>query len=168
MINNNLQKEIVNHIFKSFAIFEKNQITMFSKLNDEQFLINKKIAFESEDGSVVEHKIYSYYTKLSGAEIKLIAADISEEYDEFVIILKMDQNPACALRMSLDKDDLCSFYMNLDGSRWINPGTSLHARILMVFEALSEIPANWEKTADYNEMYKSLVCFLNFYETENG
>lgn len=168
-MNLTLKKEIISHIFKTVGLFnDKNimKISMIGQLNSEDFLIDKKIAFETEDKKQIQNKIWATTVKIENSDVKILIADISEDIQEFTLILQMDSFVPCAMRLSMDEDDNGSMYINVENDKWIEATTTLQARMLVGVESLSELYLQWKKLDKYSDMYKSLVGFLNFYEQD--
>jgi hypothetical protein len=168
-MNNPLKREIILHILKSIGIFADPQmmkLSMMEKLNSNKFLLNKKLAFETEDEKTKESNLYCATAKIESSNIKIIIADISEDLEEVALIIQMDIMNAYAIRLSADSDDFGSMYVNVNGEHWVAAPLIQQAKMLVGFESLLELFLVWEKLDDYKEMYKTMVGFLNFYEAQ--
>ncbi len=163
MINLNLKKEIILHIFNLFGCFGSKYNTI-QNLIDNQFLIDKKVAFENEGGEKQFSNIYAAYYKIDNSIINIMITDFNDEY---VMIAKLDSYPMHALRISNDIDDNGTFCVNIENNRWVDCGTLLQAKLLAGFESISEIFSQWNKSDDYSEMYKTLIGFLNQQELKH-
>jgi hypothetical protein len=161
-MNNNLKKEIINHIFNQFGLFQENQIY---NLKDNKFLLDKKIIFEDDDKKVFESKIYASSVEIDKSNIKVIVADTSYIEKEYSVILRMDNFYPCGMRLSKDEDDFGTIMFQIN-NRWMQASTLLQSKILVGIESLSEIFLQWNKLNNYNEMYNILINFLNFSEKE--
>jgi hypothetical protein len=165
-MNLTLKREIIKNIFSIIGVFrEKNYMgsSLLSPLNSDELLIDKKLAFETEDGEKKRGNIWAAHAKVEKSEIKLMLVDISEELAEFALIVRMDNFSACALRMSADEGDTGTMFFRIE-DKWIDTSTSHQARILVGMENLTEIFLVLEKMSDYAEMYKLMIDFLNFEE----
>jgi hypothetical protein len=168
MNNLKLKKEIISHIFHTVGIFTTgNNAELISHILDKQFLLDKKLAFEIDDEKY-EKSIHAMYAKMETSEIKILAADTTNEIREFTLIIQMDKSYPCALRLSEDVDDSGSISFCIENNKWIEAGTILQAKILMGVESLSGLFLNWKKINDYGDIYKSLVGFLNYFECYEG
>lgn len=168
-MNKTLRREIVLHMFKTAGVYadeELMRISMMEKLDSEKFLLDKKIAFESEEGKVKENSLWAATAKIETSEIRIIIADITEDITEFALIVQMDTFQPCAIRLSADPDDTGSMLVNINDNRWIEASTQVQAKMLLGFESLSEIYLQWEKLDKYMDVYKSMVGFLNHYEQD--
>lgn len=165
-MNETLKKEIIKHIFDLFGIEKQSfQFGSLVKMVDDSFLIDKKIAFRiTDEDKKVEGNIYSIITNVSNSSIKIILADISEEYEEFAFVLQMDDFSPCAIRLSSDEEDMGSVFFNIENN-WIAVGAAEQAKILIAVENICSIFPKWEKLKDYKIIYKYLINFLNFYES---
>lgn len=167
-MNNSLKKEIILHIFKSIGLFNSDIIGFMEKLNNDKFLLNKKLAFETEDKKQVDNNIWAASAKIENSDIKIIIADITEDIREFTLILQMDNFVPCAMRISEEQDDFGSIFLNVEDNKWVSASTLLQAKSLVGFESLSGIYLQWSKLEKYMDMYKLLVGFLNFYELDEN
>lgn len=169
-MNNILKKEIISHIFKCVGIFnnENLQTNMFEKINKDKFLLDKKIAFEEENGKQKLNNLWAATAKIENSNIKIIIADITEDISEFSLILQMDTFFPCAMRLSQDKEDFGAMYVNIQDNKWINATTAIQAKMLVGFESLFEIFLQWQKPNDYMDMYKIIIDFLNYLEQEDN
>lgn len=164
-----LRKEIILHIFRTFGVFADpaiSQLSMVEKLNINKFLIDKKIAFETEDKKQIKNDLWAAKTKIEESEIKIIIADITEDIPEFALILQMDNFMPCAMRLSLEEGDFGSMYINIEDNKWIDASTVIQAKMLVGAESLLGLYIQWEKLDKYMDIYKTLIGFLNFYEQD--
>lgn len=165
-MNLTLRKEIINHTFKTFGLFNDIQnINMFEKLNTEKFLIDKKIVFSTENQEF-KRKIWAATSKIENSNINIVIADIAEDIAEFTIIIQLDNFFPYALRLSLDPEDSGSIHILVDNKTWVEASTMLQAKMLVGIESLSEIFLQWTRLDKYNDMYQILLNFLNFNEEE--
>lgn len=169
-MNITLRKEIISHIFHSLGIFDdpKNRFNIIEKLNSDKFLIDKKIAFETEDKKQIKNNLWAARTKIDNSEIKVMIADISEDIPECALIIQMDSFMPQAIRLSLDEDDYGDMFVCIQDNKWVNTSTIMQAKMLIGFESLIEMFAQWEKIDKYMDLYKILVGFLNFSENIDG
>lgn len=166
-MNEKLKHEIVSHIFKNVGIINDEpimRVSMMEKLIDNKFLLDRKIAFEAEGGKRKENNMWAATAKIEEYTIKIIIADITEDIQEFALILQMDNFYPCAIRLSFDDEDFGSMYVNVTDNKWIEANTLLQAKMLVGFESLTEIYLQWSKLDNFMDVYKSLIGFLNFYE----
>lgn len=166
-MNIKLKKEIILNIFNVMGVFRDktnfSASTLMEPLIDKKFLLDKKLAFENEDGSKRENAIFAATTKIEGNVIKVMIADIIDNIPEYAILMQMDSFPSIALRFSMEEDDFGTIAFLVE-NQWIEVGTSAQARILMGIENLSEIFTTWEKMTDYESMYEVLINFVNYVE----
>ena len=169
-MNDHLKREIVKNIFNVVGVLRGNMYagsSLIAAINSNEFLIDKKLVFDNEDGERKGASIWAAIGKIDKNEIKLILTDIGDEVEEFALIVKMDNYYSCALRLSLDEADFGSMFFHV-GDKWVAMGTSHQAKILVGVENLAEIFVLWEKMENWKDMYKELIGFLNFEETANG
>jgi hypothetical protein len=168
-MNNILKREIISHIYKVIGIYADENIlktSMLEPIVGDKFLLNKKIAFETEDKKQKQNNLWAATSRIESSYIKIMAADITEDISEFTIILQMDNFIPCAIRFSLDNEDTGSMFINVENNNWVEASTLMQAKMLVGIESLSEIYLQWERLDDYSSMYKLLVGFLNFYEQD--
>lgn len=168
-MNLKLRHEIVLHIFKTLGVFSEDGLHgMMEKLTSDKFLLDKKIAFESEeDKKKIENNIYAFAGKIENSEIKMLLADITEDIPEFALIVQMDNMMSSAMTLSTDEES-GSFYINFEDNKWAEAPLAVQAQLLIGFENLTGINIQWNKIDNYMDMYKTLVGFLNFYESEDA
>jgi hypothetical protein len=169
-MNNTLKKEIITHILKTIGVIADQQtfqLSMMEKLNSNKFLLDKKLAFENEDGKSTNGNLYAATAKVENSNVNIMIADITDEIKEVALIISMDTMSACAIRISADEDDFGSMFMNIEGEHWIAAPTIQQAKTLICFESLPQLFLQWEKLEDYGSIYKSMVGFLNFYEEQD-
>lgn len=161
MINKILQKEIISHIVKLFGVFNEYKINIVENLIDNKFLLEKKLAFELDDGTKYQSQIWSACMKVENSQLNVMIADIKDNIAEFALIIQMDTFPAYALRLSGDTEDFGDICVNIDDNKWIDVNTAMQAKFLSGIEGLTEILVEWKKTNNYEDLYKLLVGFLN-------
>src|SRR5271165_1599565 len=166
-MNLKLRKEIILNILNVIGVFRDktnfSSSTLIEPLIVEKFLLNKKLAFEIENGEKRENSIFAATTKIENNIIKVMVADIIDNIPEYAVIMQMDNFPSIAMRLSTDDEDFGTISFDIE-NKWIDVGTSAQARILMGVENLSEIFCTWEKLIDYESMYKVLISFVNYVE----
>jgi hypothetical protein len=163
-MNDNLQKEIVKHIFNQLGILEcEMRISLVEKMTDEKFLVDKKMAFEANN-TQYKNNVWAAEGKLAANTVKILVADIKEDIDEYAMIFQMDSLPVYALRYSLDEDDKGSIYFCNEG-RWIASDVAIQSKFLYGIEAMASTLFIWNKLGNYMELYKYLITFLNYYAT---
>lgn len=167
-MNQQLKKEIIKHFFNSVGVFSDEKIRngLIDNLLSDKFLVDKKLAFETEDNKKYQNRIWSIASKIDNSVIKILIADTHDTIPEYTIMFQMDTLPPYALRLSIAEDDLGSMYFNPEDNKWIDANTSVQARFLSGVESLNEIFVEWKKFDEYKDLYKSLIGFLNFYEHE--
>jgi len=165
-MNSKLQREIISHIFSVFGLFPQQQSKLLQLITDQQFLLNKQLAFETEEGKHYTRPIHAMASKIDSSEIKVLVADTTDENSiaEYTMLIRIDDSFPFVLRLSEDQEDSGSLLFYVEDNKWIAAGTLMQAKILVGVESLTELLLNWKKLEDYNEMYKSLVGFLNWEE----
>jgi hypothetical protein len=160
-----LKKEIIKHIFHIFGLLKTQDIRpgMIANLIGNEFLINKKVAFEI-DGKKYENNIWAATAELDKSIIKIMIADICSDVPEYIALIQMNTFPPCAVRISFDIDDFGSIYFGMENNNWVDASTLLQVKILIGIEELSGLPLEWKRFDNYMDMYKILIGFLNFYD----
>lgn len=162
-----LQREIIKHIFETIGVFVVSGYTNFSMIEplvNKKFIVNKKIAFET-DGQKYENDVYCSVAYINKSIVKIIAADTHDsDVQEFVIIIQMDKFPKVAMRLSMNEDDYGSMYFNISDTNWTNSNVVLQGKILVGVEEIAGIILDWNRLDKFDDLYKSLIGFLNFEE----
>lgn len=153
-MNNNLKNEIIKHIFSKLD----NTIN----ITNDAYLIDKRIVFASEDKDY-QRKAWGVSGEVEKNNIMMLVADITDQYEELVLLFQMNKFPVYALRVSKDSGDFGSFYF-LGGERWIGAGVEMQAKFLYGFENLINCFITWKSLKDYKDIYEQLISFLKFLE----
>jgi hypothetical protein len=171
MRNPKLTQEIIKHIFRSFGItFEKNNHINIYNLLEPEFLLDKKLSFESEDGIKHHNNIWCASAKIEQSEMKVIVADLKEDknYSEFALVIQMDVFPPFALRTSQnliqidsEEEDVGDINLNVEG-KWTDTNIFLQSKLLNGVEGLSELFLHWSKPKIDKEIYELLIDYLKF------
>ena len=166
-MNGKLKREIVLNCFNILGLFrDKNNLgssNLIEPLLNDKFMLDKKLAFEIEDGSKKETAIYAALTKIENNVIKVLIADIIDNSPEYAVIIRMDNFPSIAMRLSIEEDDLGSLAFSVE-KQWIEVDTLAQAKVLVGLESIANIFCIWEKMNDYKEMYDILISFMNWIE----
>jgi hypothetical protein len=165
-MNENLQKEIIKHIFNQLGILEcDTRFSLIEKMTDEKFLLDKKMAFEANN-TQYQNSVWAADGKLATHTVKILVADIKEDVNEYAVMFQMDNQPVYALRYSLDDTDKGSMYF-CNESRWIAADVAIQSKFLYGIEGMASTLFIWSKLETYMELYKYLINFLNYYSTIN-
>jgi hypothetical protein len=162
-----LQKEIVLHIFRSLGVFESD---VFSRPSfhdlvlQEKYLLNKKLAFETEDKEKHKKDIWAVNSRIDNANIKLMVADLSDGAAEYALIIQLDNFPPYGLRLSANEDDYGTISVNVGEGDWAPADVMVQSKLLSGFESLALIFREWNKLEDFSMLYKKLILFLNSQE----
>lgn len=166
-MNNRLKKEIILNCFNIIGLFlDKNNLgssSLIEPLLDDKFLLDKKLAFEIEDGSKHENAIFAASTKIENNIIKVLIADIIDNTPEYAVIIRMDNFPPIAMRLSTEDDDFGTLSFLIE-RQWIEIDTLAQAKVLVGLEAIANMFCLWEKMTDYKEMYEIMIGFVNYVE----
>lgn len=165
-MNLKLKKEIIKHIFNKFNLFKINELNsgFIENLLNEKFVLPKKIVFENEENKKYENIIFGAEFNIKEKKINILVADLKEDNTpEYALLFKMDNLPTYALRLSATNDDNGSLYINYQDN-WVDGSTAVQSKFLLGIENISNIVVEWKRLDKYDEMYKLLIDFLNFYE----
>lgn len=158
-MNIQLKKEIINHIFNMFGLFNNNSVFVENIISDK-FLLDKKISFINDDNKKYENKIYGISINIENSTINILLGDLKEDVKEYAMIVQMNDMSPHAIRLAEDIEDDGSVSLNLKGE-WIEAPSLVQAKLLVGIESLSEIIVPWKKIENYNDLYKYLLLFLN-------
>jgi hypothetical protein len=165
-MNISLKKEIIKHIFNNFGLFKtpETKFALTNTLRDDSFLLDKRIIFLGEEDKKIQNKCWAVISELGKSKMKVLIADITDDIEEFAIIMKMDNFPIYALRLSSDSSDAGHLMIKTD-KKWIDTSTAIQARCLFGIEGIADTYLEWKKLIDYQELYDALIGFIKQIES---
>lgn len=168
-MNRILENEIAKHILYSFGVNPLNKLKSQSKLLENllsnKFILEKKMAFEDDNGNKIEKNMWSSQADIEGSKIKILIADISQDIPEYIAAVKFDNSPLICIKFLYDVNDEFGIIVHnpLD-NKWLEADTFSQAKILSGIEQLCGLFLTWSKNNDYVLLFKGLIGFLNFEE----
>jgi hypothetical protein len=167
-MNTALRESIVRHILSNFAIIPSSFVHLdkTKSLMDKDFLLDEKISFVAEDGSMIKNKIWGCQISAESQEVKILLGDCSQDkyIPEYCLLVSLKDLPSYGVYLisapSLDGEALIA--CTLDGKEWLECQTYLQATFLAGMEQIREIGSNWTRCANYKEQYQALLSFVKF------
>lgn len=163
-MNLNLKKEIITHIFNKFGLLNKSSFGNSESPISKKFIYNKTIDFSS-DGEDYKNSIWTTEAHIEDSRIQFIIADLTDLAPEYAFVLKLNDNPAYAGRISVDEDDYGSLHFQV-GELWVDAPTVFQAKLLVAVEEIMELFLKWEKNESSEEIYQLLINYLKFESEE--
>lgn len=159
MINNNLTKEIINHIFSALGANKKKGF-----IKSDNFLQDKTIDFESFSG-----KFWSCEINLNNVNIQLALAQCSEDDEEYAFLSKIEGCPTygCYLSYAHESSDSLICLSNSDSNSWIICNFYLQASFLAGMEQLSDISREWVPSENIDLIFQQMKEFISFHDNLN-
>jgi hypothetical protein len=166
-----LQKHIIIHIFSNFMIIPSDFVNQKSpSLMDKKFLLNEKLSFELEDGSILKNKIWGCQFSADEQELNVLLGDCSLDINspEYCLIIQLKNCPAYGLYLTFN--DLNSnnnetlIACSLNQKDWMNCNTFLQSTFLTGMEQIKELGLDWHKISNYKQQYEMMLSFINHYE----
>jgi|SRR5579859_491874 len=169
-MNLSLLKEIILHIYSNFKIFPSDYISDSTKsLVDDLFLLSEKINIEYDHVSY-SGKIYGCQISIMQNMVKILLGEctIDKKYPEFAMIIKPKEDLFYALYIRANEkdphDSQPMLATSLDGKTWMKCSTYLQGTFLAAMEQLKDTHFSYNKCSEYQDLYKSLLVFLQFYD----
>ena len=170
-MNKALTRQLAEHIFHIMGIKKiqkNNHSTFLQHIKNDQFLINKKIAFELEDGTVKNNSIWSCSTEIQKEKMQLLLCDVSDDApnSDFVLIFQFEKMPTHCVSISFD-DQLNAGFFCLSDKKWIELDILFQLKLTTGIEQINSVATIWKINEDYDELYQSAIGFLNYQEVLN-
>lgn len=158
--------DVIKHIFTSFGV--PGQPGTFSVLSDK-FVINKELSIELEDGDRISKPIWGVAGKVAASTVKILITDLSVDasINEFAMVMQLDDLSVYALKMDSEDIQNNKAYC-FHGENWIELSNLLLAKLLVGVEQLNELFVDYQPFANYQDLYKHLVGFLNYEEASSN
>lgn len=170
-MSNKLTEEIINHIFSNLFIINNSQFdnNKFKSLKSDDFILNKNISFEDENGQEIKKNIWGVQIMIEKQPFKMLLADCSIEPNiaEYCLIVSLSDAPTYGVYSCYSfKDPLDSqalIAISVDKQNYMQCNMYLQATFLAGMENLKDIPYTMEKVSDYDQEYNLLLSFLNYH-----
>ena len=88
-------------------------------------------------------------------------ANITDDCEEYALILQMDSLPPYVLRVSDDHHDFASFVVLVDG-KWISAPMLVQAKVLTAAETIFQSVIAWSRASETDSLYRILLSFLEW------
>ena len=175
-MNQALLKEIVSHVFATFAVIPSNFINPQStqSLISSNYLLNEKVSFEIDNMSI-KNKVWGCQMEAAHQQIKVLLADCSTDQDlpEFAMIVQPKDMPMYGLYLVIsntedpsDYDPMLATSLN-QGQDWMPLNTGLQATFLAGMEQTRDLNLGWTKIQDHHMIFKTMLAFLRFCDSFN-
>lgn len=165
-MNKILTKEIIKHIFSVFNVPHTHNAHSYFVLMSNDFLLNKHITFMEND-ITHQHKIWGAETKIINSSIRILLTDCSDRFSqEYYMIIRMDDFPIFSLKMMKDTAEEDYRFLILIKNNEIKEELQIEAdiasqaKILAGIEQLYNTYTKWEKPAQYDDMYNTLITLI--------
>jgi hypothetical protein len=163
-MNNTLKKEIIHHIFEITGLLKNSKnIRFLDDFLSDKFLIDKKIAFQTDDEKQFSSNIWAAQATVEQSVIKLMIANLSDNVaEEYVLLIQMDNYPPYCMQLCQDGEDNGAFYFCVDKENWIATSTLMQANVLAGIETVADLLPKWVPSAKHEDEYQYILSFLNF------
>ena len=152
MLNNNLTKEIITHIYENIGLSNGGFIL------STDFLQDKTIDFEDYSG-----KLWACELNIDNAKIQLLAAKLSDSKDDFCFISKVDKCPVYACYIHNGASIIAFNQTN----NWSICNFYFQGAYLSGMEQLKDVIKTWEKSQNIDEILSYLKSFIIYYDSLN-
>lgn len=155
-----MQTAVIKHIFEYFT--SSNNLSLFDKI----YLINKEFSIELDDGEIINKTLAGTIGKIPGSTIQILLADttIEDTEKEYIIIFQLDHLSVYALKYCESQPVNTKVYFLHNDTTWVELSNLLLARLLVGVEQLKELFVDYQPITNYQELYQSLIGFMNYEE----
>ena len=173
-MNQTLLKEIVAHVFATFAVIPSDFVNSQStqSLMSVEYLLNERVSFEV-DGAVINNKVWGCQMEVITNQLKVLLADCCTDQTtpEFAMIVQPKDMPMYGLYLiGSNAEDLVDPADNFtmlatslnQGQDWMPLNTGLQATFLAGMEQTRELNIGWQKIQDHKATYQAALSFLRF------
>lgn len=178
-MNQALLKEIVSHVFATFAVIPSDFVNQQStqSLMSPEYLLDDQVSF-IVDNTTVKNKVWGCQMDVTQHQIKVLLADcdVAKDVPEFAMIVQPKDLPMYGLYLvcweDSDPGETIKDYepmlaTSLDqGKNWMPLNTSLQATFLAGMEQARELNMTWTKIQDHKPTYQAMLSFLRFCDSE--
>jgi hypothetical protein len=171
-MNPKLTEEIAHHILANLGVLPSSfmDYNQSKSVMDKQFLLPEKLAFETEEGQVLQRNLYGCQISVTDAkEFKLLLADCTQEKEapEYALVVQLKDAPVFGVYLvSTRSTEIPSeplIGVNADKKYWIPCTTYLEATFLAGMEQLKDLGFGWSKCKSYQDLHHSLLEFIKFH-----
>lgn len=156
-MNKKLRREICKHILSSFGAFAtdpRREILI-------PLLLDKKLFFEmGETGEYHQTRLWSGSAKAEDSVVQFLLAELSNDSDEFAIVIQLDNYPPYIIRIDEYYDLDTGSFLVYASDQWIQASNLVQAKVLVAVETLFESLITWQKPNDTASLYAIMVSFL--------
>lgn len=166
-MNKALMEQITKHIMMGFGVIPSLDEQHFRSIIDKEFLLPHKLIFKSEEGLVVNNKVYGAQLNIGEKEFKIMLGDCSQDKNipEYCLVIKLTGNPAYGAYMvcapDLESESLLAVTIN--DKDWLPCDTFLQATFLAAMEQLKDIGFSWSKCTNAQKHYELMVSMIQFH-----
>jgi hypothetical protein len=162
-----LTEEIVYYIFSNLGLYNNH-----NSIINNNFLLSEQIIINQEAKNIYGCQ----FTTLGVKGIKLLIADLSDDNQEYCLIVQSTGAPTYGVYLIFDsKETLVSEIENKEAligvntdKFWMPCTVYLQATFLAGMEQLKDLGTGWNKATDYQELYQKMVSFITFHEQMFG
>lgn len=161
-MNQTLTKEIVHHVFSGFGTGNPNA----RSLQSPEFQLSKKLVFTTIDVGLRENDVWGCKFSYLSGEVNVVLGDCSQigsvSPDEMCLIVGLKGSPFYALYLDELDDGGFMIATSLDGKAWVECSLFLQGTFLAAMEQIKEMQGVPERLIDFEEMFNSMVSFIQF------
>jgi len=167
-MNFSLRDAIVKHVLCNFAILPSSFVKLggTKSLMNKDFLLEEKIPFTNEDGSVSKNKIWGCQIAAESQELKILLGDCSQEdgVSEYGLLVSGKGIPSYGIYfVDHNQNNESLIACTLDGKDWLECQTYLQATFLAAMEQIKDVGSNWSKCTSYKDQHTALLNFIKFH-----
>lgn len=144
-IQQKLTKELINYIFSNLGIVAP---PLWGKagVTENVFKTDKTVKIQFDDNDFVSYPTYSAECKINNDTLKILTTNIvDEDYNEFVLVLQMNDFQIYGLKQTVESEEPGVFLMQPKDGAWMTP--SIHEKLLFCagIEKITDSGIGWIK-----------------------
>jgi hypothetical protein len=156
-----LTNQIVKHVLDNVGITDEKQVSIL------QFLTDKTIQFDVEDGELATAEVWACQTLVDNVRFRMMYSHLD---GDMIFVSKLDECPTYGCSLIIDNE----ITYNLDGfiglkmndQNWIPTTIFLQATFLAGMEQLKDLSGGYSKCSDHEDLLSDLKSFISFKENQ--
>ncbi len=152
-----LTREIIKKIMADIGYLPKvrSQIGLLSS-----DLRGEPLVVQYDEDNIAKHPVWVGEAKAETTTIRACACDLSQDVDEFILVIRSEQNSIFGLKLIFDDQD-CGIFLVQEQGNWIPASTIVKAKALIGMEMLTTYGVSWNKCDRFDDIYSAMVALAD-------
>lgn len=164
---NQLTNHIIKHVYNNLGL--NRDLKMPVSLKNYSFLLEETIDFNDESGDL-SAQVWGAQIEIENAKFKIVVTDLSEDFIEHAMLIKLDGCPTYACYLSEDPDDSSAtlqfgdISFSLKEDQWLKSSIGIQATFLAGMENLRDITGQWSALKQTKYIVEELKSYIKYLE----